>query len=386
MKIVLYSERGVILNDYNFGNFVCMLREKKGLTQASVAKQLGVTPAAVSKWENGSSKPRTEILFQLAQLLDVKPEELMAGHILSEDTLNPETVKQINERYEYLRRIDSYNSAGVKMRRLIAWILDWNIIGFGVLLCAAILSAFLIPLSQDKNAFVAIFMILVILSYPICFILRDMIIKGRSLGKRIMGLVVLDKQTGEKAKASKCALRNLFVFIVQIDLLVMLITGTSIGDLAANTVVVPKTLLDRPCERDEKYNNDIQKINHYSPARKTSKKNIIILLSSIVLAFALFVGFLLIIINASLEIKTDSEEYQLAYAYLIESQTFKQREGEPEKVKLKSYSINSSKDDNGNAVKTAEFGFDIGSAHIVYVTCHYENGEWKVCEGCTLFE
>ena len=70
------------MNDYNFGNFVCMLREKKGLTQADVAEQLGVTAAAVSKWENGSSKPRVEVLFKLAEILGVRPEELMAGHYI----------------------------------------------------------------------------------------------------------------------------------------------------------------------------------------------------------------------------------------------------------------------------------------------------------------
>ena len=76
------------MSDYNFGNFVCMLREKKGLTQADVAGMLGVTAAAVSKWENGSSKPRVEVLFKLAEILEVRPEELMAGHYIegSEET------------------------------------------------------------------------------------------------------------------------------------------------------------------------------------------------------------------------------------------------------------------------------------------------------------
>ena len=72
------------MNDYNFGNFVCMLREKKGLTQADVAGMLGVTAAAVSKWENGSSKPRVEVLFKLAEILEVRPEELIAGHYIIE--------------------------------------------------------------------------------------------------------------------------------------------------------------------------------------------------------------------------------------------------------------------------------------------------------------
>ena len=31
------------MNDYNFGNFLCMLREKNGMTQADVARKLGFT-------------------------------------------------------------------------------------------------------------------------------------------------------------------------------------------------------------------------------------------------------------------------------------------------------------------------------------------------------
>ena len=112
------------MNDYNFGNFVCQLREQKGLTQADIAQELGVTPAAVSKWENGSSKPRVEILFRLAQILDARPEELMAGHHIVEETLNTEAIKQINERYEYLRRIEMYNTTRAKIRRIFACIID----------------------------------------------------------------------------------------------------------------------------------------------------------------------------------------------------------------------------------------------------------------------
>ena len=122
------------MNDYRFGNFVCMLRENKGLTQAEIAQSLGVTPAAVSKWENGSSKPRVEVLFQLAGILGVRPEELMAGQYITDEALNPDAVKQINERFEYLRKIDSYNTTSVKLRRLLAWIIDWNICGLPVII------------------------------------------------------------------------------------------------------------------------------------------------------------------------------------------------------------------------------------------------------------
>ena len=62
----------------NFGNKIAALRKAKGYTQAYVAKALGVTPAAVSKWENSTAKPRVEMLFRLAELLEANAEELLA--------------------------------------------------------------------------------------------------------------------------------------------------------------------------------------------------------------------------------------------------------------------------------------------------------------------
>ena len=84
------------MNDYTFGNFICMLRERKGLTQQDIADQLGITPAAVSKWENGSAKPRVQVLFQLADILGVRAEELMAGKFLNTEAIDARAVKEIN--------------------------------------------------------------------------------------------------------------------------------------------------------------------------------------------------------------------------------------------------------------------------------------------------
>ncbi len=72
------------MNDYKFGNFIYKLRVEKGLTQADVAQKIGVTPAAVSKWENGSAKPRYEVLLKLAEILDVSTEELVRGEHVDE--------------------------------------------------------------------------------------------------------------------------------------------------------------------------------------------------------------------------------------------------------------------------------------------------------------
>ncbi len=56
------------MNDYTFGNHICALREKAGLTQSQLAEKLGVTNKAVSKWENGRAKPTTDNLRKMSAL------------------------------------------------------------------------------------------------------------------------------------------------------------------------------------------------------------------------------------------------------------------------------------------------------------------------------
>ena len=64
------------MNNYAFGNYICTLREKKGLSQAELGKLLGVSNKAVSKWETGASYPSTEIMLPLAEALGTTIEEL----------------------------------------------------------------------------------------------------------------------------------------------------------------------------------------------------------------------------------------------------------------------------------------------------------------------
>ena len=65
------------MNNYKFGNYLYALRKNACLTQAAVAFQLGVTNKAVSKWENGKSKPNTETLNKLADLYGVSADSLL---------------------------------------------------------------------------------------------------------------------------------------------------------------------------------------------------------------------------------------------------------------------------------------------------------------------
>lgn len=52
-------------------------REKRGITQAELAKKLGVTQEAVTKWETGRNKPRASTLIKLAEILDCSVDELL---------------------------------------------------------------------------------------------------------------------------------------------------------------------------------------------------------------------------------------------------------------------------------------------------------------------
>ena len=61
------------------GNFILEMRKARGLTQKELAKALGVTDKAVSKWERGASCPDISLLLPLAGLLDVSAEELLNG-------------------------------------------------------------------------------------------------------------------------------------------------------------------------------------------------------------------------------------------------------------------------------------------------------------------
>lgn len=65
------------MRDYSFGNFISALRESCGLSQYQLGALVGVSDKAVSKWENGASKPRIGTIRKLSEVLDVSVDELL---------------------------------------------------------------------------------------------------------------------------------------------------------------------------------------------------------------------------------------------------------------------------------------------------------------------
>lgn len=64
--------------DYAFGQTICTLRTKLGLTQGELATILGVSRRAVGGWETGGSYPKETHLKTLIDL-GVKQEAFPAG-------------------------------------------------------------------------------------------------------------------------------------------------------------------------------------------------------------------------------------------------------------------------------------------------------------------
>ena len=65
------------MKNYSFGNFLYELRTRIGLTQYQLGALVGVSDKAVSKWENGSSMPQSNLLNRLSEVLGVSVDELL---------------------------------------------------------------------------------------------------------------------------------------------------------------------------------------------------------------------------------------------------------------------------------------------------------------------
>lgn len=62
---------------------ICELRRRKGLTQAEVARELGVNQATVCLWERGKTFPRAAAAVKLAGLLGCSLDTLYASAMVS---------------------------------------------------------------------------------------------------------------------------------------------------------------------------------------------------------------------------------------------------------------------------------------------------------------
>lgn len=77
------------MGEETMGVRIARLRRERGMTQADLANQMGVTDKAVSKWERDRSCPDLHSLPRLARALGVPVEELLPGEGLTKQTAAP---------------------------------------------------------------------------------------------------------------------------------------------------------------------------------------------------------------------------------------------------------------------------------------------------------
>ena len=68
------------------GNNIHNLRKQRGLRQEQLAETMGVSTAAVSKWETGQCAPELTMLMELADFFEVSMDTLV-GHNLNSDRM-----------------------------------------------------------------------------------------------------------------------------------------------------------------------------------------------------------------------------------------------------------------------------------------------------------
>lgn len=68
------------------GNKIAELRKEKGMTQEALAKELGVSNQAVSKWESDQSCPDVLLLPQISDLFGITLDELFGRNYTKTET------------------------------------------------------------------------------------------------------------------------------------------------------------------------------------------------------------------------------------------------------------------------------------------------------------
>ena len=80
-----------------FGATISALRKGKGMTQLELARQMGVTDKAVSKWERDLSFPDVTSLPKLAEVLDTSVDELLEVKTTAQEKPTPSKVPALAE-------------------------------------------------------------------------------------------------------------------------------------------------------------------------------------------------------------------------------------------------------------------------------------------------
>lgn len=121
------------------------------------------------------------------------------------------------------------------LKRLIAFLID-------LLLIAIIVNMFFFATQTVKSQLLVQFLSAMMVTMLLC---KDCI-NGKSAGKRIMKIEIANEKEGEQVSAVSCIVRNIFVVLWIIEILVLFISKEKrIGDYVAKTKVVSNSKVEK---------------------------------------------------------------------------------------------------------------------------------------------
>ena len=98
------------MNQEKIGKFIAKLRKEKNMTQQELARKIGVTDRAISKWENGRGLPDYSLLQDLCDTLSISINELFSGEKISKEDYKTKAEenmsKLINDNYRKKKKIN----------------------------------------------------------------------------------------------------------------------------------------------------------------------------------------------------------------------------------------------------------------------------------------
>lgn len=99
---------------YTLADRIKNLREQAGLTQAEVARSLGLSRSGVNAWEMGLSVPSTQYVVELAKKFDVSTDYLLGMENTSTVSVKGLSEKQVSALIQIIECFRDVESTAVE--------------------------------------------------------------------------------------------------------------------------------------------------------------------------------------------------------------------------------------------------------------------------------
>ena len=101
------------------GTKISELRKARGMTQDELADKMGVSPQAVSKWENDLSMPDLPVLIELSDFFHISLDDFLKEKVQTVELLSEDKRKDIEQMFLRVY-VDSENGDRVRLNLPLA--------------------------------------------------------------------------------------------------------------------------------------------------------------------------------------------------------------------------------------------------------------------------